>query len=495
VDAGWVVPHFEKMLYDNALLARVYLHWWRLTGSTVGRRIAEETCDFMVGRLGTTQGGLASSLDADTSVDGHAVEGATYVWTPAQLVDVLGPDHGAWVAALTGVTEAGTFEHGSSTLQLTRDVWAAPEPAPSGEGVASEAAVRTQSGEGAGAGAVAVAAAPSGEGVASEAATRTQSGEGAGAGAGQADDAQRWQEARARLREARGTRPQPTRDDKVVAAWNGLAIAALAECGGLLDRPDLLDAARNAADLLLELHVVDGVLRRVSRDGAVGAPEGVLEDYADVVEGLLALHAATGEARWVEAVGPLVSSLLELFWREMDDGTAGFTDVPHASPDPVLHTASGGRVSAADPTDNAYPSGVFAAAGVLLSWAALTGDARCREVAEAALASARQIGGAAPRFAGWGLAVAEAALDGPREVAVVGVPDDDRAHALRLEALRGTAPGLVLAAGAPGEHPVVPLLEGRGLRDGSAAAYPCRGFVCDLPVTQPDQLRAFTRPR
>jgi uncharacterized protein YyaL (SSP411 family) len=443
-DAAWVVPHFEKMLYDNALLARVYLHWWRLTGSPVGRRIAEETCDFMVSRLGTVQGGLASSLDADTLVDGHSIEGATYVWTPQQLVDVLGPDDGAWVAQLTAVTPGGTFEHGTSTLQLARDVWAA-------------------------------ASAPSGERA--------------------TDDARRWTSARDRLRQARATRPQPSRDHKVVAAWNGLAIAALAECGALLDCPDLLDAARSAADLLIELHLVDGVLRRVSRDGTVGVPEGVLEDYADVIEGLLALHAATGEARWLEAARPLVTSLLDRFWRVDHDGAPGFTDVPHESPDPLLHNASGGRVNAADPTDNAYPSGVVAAAGALLSWAALTGDGRCREVAEAALASARQIGSAAPRFAGWGLAVAEAALDGPREVAVVGAPDDDRAHSLRLEALRGTAPGLVLAAGAPGADPVVPLLEGRGLRDGRPAAYPCRGFVCDLPVTQPEQLRAFARPR
>jgi uncharacterized protein YyaL (SSP411 family) len=116
-------------------------------------------------------------------------------------------------------------------------------------------------------------------------------------------------------------------------------------------------------------------------------------------------------------------------------------------------------------------------------------------VAEAALATAGTIGGAAPRFAGWGLAVAEAALDGPREVAVVGATDDDRARALRLEALRGTAPGLVVAAGAADQQPVVPLLEGRGLRDGAPTAYPCRGFVCDLPVTEPDQLRGFTRAR
>jgi uncharacterized protein YyaL (SSP411 family) len=260
-----VVPHFEKMLYDNALLLRAYLHWWRLTGSATGWRIAEETCDFMVSRLGTPEGGLASALDADTVVDGHSVEGATYVWTPQQLQAVLGPEDGAWVAELTGVTEQGTFEHGTSTLQLLRDVWV--------EGAAERAA-----------------------------------------------GDERWRSARERLRAARATRPQPARDDKVVAAWNGLAIAALAECGALLDRPDLVEAARRAASLLLEVHVVDGSLRRVSRDGSVGAPQGVLEDYADVVEGLLALHAATGEPRWLDGARPLVLTILDRFWRPGGDG-------------------------------------------------------------------------------------------------------------------------------------------------------------------------------
>ncbi|HET8614446.1 MAG TPA: thioredoxin domain-containing protein [Actinomycetales bacterium] len=499
VDADWVVPHFEKMLYDNALLARVYLHWWRLTGAATGRRIAEETCDFLVARLGTADGGMASSLDADTLVEGRGgprnLEGATYVWTPTQLVDVLGPDDGAWVAELTGVTPSGTFEHGTSTLQLLRDVWASDTSVPAPElGQPSDA--KTASWRELG---------------------QPSSGRG-GLVEGKPDEAERWTAARERLRQARAERPQPGRDDKVVAAWNGLAIAALAECGALLDRPGLLDAARAAADLLLRVHLVDGRLRRVSRDGVVGAPEGVLEDYGDVVEGLVALHAATGEARWLRAAGDLVERMLQLFWREgeadardepePDDVAPGnaersvsgsaaghFTDVPYASPDPVLHGAAGGRVGAADPTDNAYPSGVFAAAGALLSWAALTGDARCREVAEQALSAARQIGAAAPRFAGWGLAVCEAVLDGPREVAVVGEPDDESARSLRLESLLGSAPGLVVAAGAPGQRPVVPLLEGRGLRHGVAAAYPCRGFVCDLPVTSPEQLRPFTRPR
>src|SRR3954452_24848735 len=219
VDAAWVVPHFEKMLYDNALLARVYLHWWRLTGEPTGARIAEETCDWMVATLGTAQGGLASSLDADTTLRGtdgavHSVEGFTYVWTPAQLLDVLGTQDAAWAGALLKVTPQGTFEHGRSTLQFERDVWLDPQ------------------------------------------------------------ERARWEEVRATLLAARERRPQPTRDDKVVAAWNGLAIAALAETGALLARPDLVDAAVRAAELLRAVHLVNEEgqgrrvrLRRVSRDG------------------------------------------------------------------------------------------------------------------------------------------------------------------------------------------------------------------------------------
>ncbi|HVN13824.1 MAG TPA: thioredoxin domain-containing protein, partial [Kineosporiaceae bacterium] len=201
VDAGWVVPHFEKMLYDNAQLARVYLHWWRLTGEPTGARVALETCDWMVAALRTPEGGFASSLDADTPLrdaDGgvHGVEGFTYVWTPGQLLDVLGPQDAAWAEPLLRVTPQGTFEHGRSTLQLDRDVWADP------------------------------------------------------------GEAGRWKVVRARLLSARARRPQPGRDDKVVAAWNGLAIAALAETGALLGRPDLVEAAVRAADLLLAVHLV-----------------------------------------------------------------------------------------------------------------------------------------------------------------------------------------------------------------------------------------------
>ncbi|MEJ5946262.1 thioredoxin domain-containing protein [Pseudokineococcus basanitobsidens] len=438
VDAAWVVPHFEKMLYDNALLARAYLHWWRLTGEPTGARVAAETCDWLLAALRTPEGGFASSLDADTVVGpegagGHGVEGATYVWTPAQLVEVLGPDDGAWAAVLLGVTAEGTFEHGTSTARLTRDPWADPA------------------------------------------------------------DAERWTGVRARLRAAREARPQPARDDKVVTAWNGLAVAALAEAGALLGRPDLLAAAVRCADLLLAVHVDDeGRWRRVSRDGRAGAPRAVLEDLGDLAEGLVALHAATGDAAWAETAEALCEEVLAEHVGA--DGT--LTDVPASGGDDVL--ARLGDVT--DPTDGAVPSGTSAAAGALLSVAALTGADRLRAAAERALAPAGALTGSAPRFAGWALAVAEAALDGPREVAVLGSAAGDdadgRAAADRLHAtaLAGTAPGLVVSRGTPGSLQP-PLLAHRGLLDGRAAAYVCRGHVCAAPTADADVLAAAVGAR
>jgi uncharacterized protein YyaL (SSP411 family) len=414
VDADWVVPHFEKMLYDNALLLRAYTHLWRATGSHLARRVALETADWMLRELRTPQGGLASALDADT--DG--VEGATYVWTPGQLTDVLGADDGAWAADLLSVTTAGTFEHGASTLQLRHD------PA----------------------------------------------------------DPARWQRVREALLAARNDRPQPARDDKVVAAWNGLAVAGLAEAGALLDRPDLVAAADAVADLLLSVHQVEGRLRRVSRGGVVGHPAGVLEDYADVAEGLLALFAVTGNASRLAAAG----ELLEVVLTQFGDGDGGFFDTAHDAADPQLAPLRRPQ----DPTDNATPSGQAAAAGALLSFAAYTGSSRHREAAEGALAVYTRLAAGHARFAGWGLAVAEAMADGPREVAVVGDPADPATRLLHRVALAGTAPGAVVAIGHPGSATGagVPLLADRPLVDGQPAAYVCRHFTCDAPTADPDTL-------
>lgn len=424
VDREWVIPHFEKMLYDNALLCRVYAHLWRITGSDLARRVALETADFMVRELRTPEGGFASALDADSALadgSGKHAEGAYYVWTPGQLREVLGAEDAEFAMRYFGVTEEGTFEHGSSVLQLPQDA-----------GVA---------------------------------------------------DAGRVSSVRERLLAAREQRPRPGRDDKIVAAWNGLAIAALAEVGGYFDRPDLVERATEAADLLVRLHMDDGArLTRTSRDGHAGANAGVLEDYADVAEGFLALASVSGEGAWLEFAGFLLDIVLDRF-----TGPEGqLYDTAHDAERLIRRPQ--------DPTDNAAPSGWTAAAGALLSYAAHTGSEAHRTEAERALGVVKALGPRAPRFTGWGLATAEALLDGPREVAVVGVPGDAGMRNLHKAALLGTAPGAVVAAGAPGGDEF-PLLADRPLVDGKPAAYVCRHFVCAAPVTEVEALRRELGPQ
>ncbi|MFP8887525.1 thioredoxin domain-containing protein [Streptomyces mangrovi] len=435
VDAAWTVPHFEKMLYDNALLCRVYAHLWRANGSERARRVALETADFMVRELRTPQGAFASALDADSDDGtGRHREGAYYVWTPAELREVLGEEDAEPAAAHFGVTEEGTFEEGASVLRL-----------PDTDGPA---------------------------------------------------DAGRIESVRRRLLDARSARPRPGRDDKAVAAWNGLAIAALAETGAYFDRPDLVEAATAAADLLVAVHLdADGRLARTSRDGAAGSGTGVLEDYGDVAEGFLALYSVTGESCWLELAGTLLETVLRHF--TADDGTLYDTadDAERLIRRPQ------------DPTDNAAPSGWTAAAAALLSYAAHTGSSRHREAAERALGVVTALAPRVPRFIGWGLAAAEAALDGPREIAVVGPAGDPATAVLHRTALLATAPGAVVALGEPSadggrgagggtgggagdvaDEETPALLRDRPLLDGRPAAYVCRHFACDAPTADPERL-------
>ncbi|WP_411148222.1 thioredoxin domain-containing protein [Streptomyces sp. A30] len=417
VDRDWIVPHFEKMLYDNALLCRVYAHLWRATGSELARRVALETADFMVRELRTNEGGFSSALDADSDDGtGRHVEGAYYVWTPEQLREALGAEDAELAVQYFGVTEEGTFEHGSSVLQLPQqDVFF---------------------------------------------------------------DAERIASVRERLLHKRSERSAPGRDDKVVAAWNGLAIAALAETGAYFDRPDLVEAALGAADLLVRLHLDDHArLARTSKDGQVGANAGVLEDYADVAEGFLSLASVTGEGVWLDFAGFLLDHVLARF---ADDSGSLYDTAADA--EQLIRRPQ-------DPTDNAAPSGWSAAAGALLSYAAQTGAEPHRTAAEKALGVVKALGPHVPRFIGWGLAVAEALLDGPREVAVVGPSlDDEGTRALHRTALLGTAPGAVVAVGTP-DSDELPLLADRSLSNGEPTAYVCRNFTCDAPTTDPDRLR------
>jgi uncharacterized protein YyaL (SSP411 family) len=408
VDHAWVVPHFEKMLYDNALLLRGYLHWWRRTGSPLAERVARETADFLLRDLRTVEGGFASALDADT--DG--VEGLTYAWTREQLREVLGTD-AAEAAQMFEITDDGTFEHGASTLQLLTD------PA----------------------------------------------------------DPDRWADLRTRLFAARTIRPQPARDDKVVTAWNGLAIAGLAEAGLLLDEPRYRAAAVDCAQLLLDVHLAGGRLRRTSRDGIAGGAAGVLEDYGDLADGLLTLHQVSVDPRWLAATGGLLDTALAHF----GDGAGGFFDTADDAEQLVRRPR--------DPADNATPSGASALITALVAYAALTGSAEHRAAAEAGLRQVGEQAAGQPRFFGWALAAAEALVDGPVQIAIVGEPDGGP---LTDTAWRLRPPGAVVLSAAP-DSAGLPLLADRPLIAGRPAAYVCRGMVCDLPVTEVAALERLLR--
>ena len=404
VDRQWVVPHFEKMLYDNALLLGVYARW----GTALGERAAGETADFLVRELGTAEGGFAAALDADSEGE----EGRFYVWTPDQLVEALGADDGRWAGSLLEVTAGGTFEHGKSTLQLLRDP----------------------------------------------------------------DDAVRWALVRVRLSAARDERVRPSRDDKVVAAWNGMAIVSLCDAGRLLGREELVDAAVRAGRLLAELHLgADGLLLRVSRDGAAGRHRGVLEDHGCVAHGFLALAGATGDVSWLDRARSVLDHALERF--RADDG--GFYD-----------TASDAEALVArprDPSDNASPSGTSAMVHALLAAAAMTGEGRYRQAAEEALGTVAALAVQAPRFAGWSLAAAEALASGPLEVAVVGPAGTARDE---LERTARRAPGVTVVVSGTGDNGI-PLLDARGPVGGDPAAYVCREMVCERPVTTVAELRTL----
>ncbi len=408
VDNAWVVPHFEKMLYDNALLLRAYAHWARRTGDPLAGRIATQTAGFLLDEL--ADGAMfTSSLDADA--DGK--EGSTYVWTPGQLTEVLGANDGGWAAEVFAVTESGTFELGTSVLQFPADP----------------------------------------------------------------DDLQRLDRVRTALLAARLNRPQPGRDDKVVTSWNGLAITALAEASVALGDPGLAQAARRCAQALLDLHVVDGRLRRASLGGVVGDSAAILEDYAMLATGLLALYQLAAEETWLTAAGELIDTALLHFADPQRPGR--WFDTADDAEQLMLRPG--------DPLDGATPSGASSIAEALLTAAHLVDGDRAERYLRAAadaLSAHSVLLERAPRSAGHWLAVAESAVRGPLQVAVACDPSRSEllANARRL------APGGAIVVG--GERDSSALLAGRDRVAGADAAYVCRGRLCDLPVTRATELAA-----
>jgi hypothetical protein len=374
VDEQWLVPHFEKMLYDNALLVPAYLHGWLVTGKERYRDVAEQTLDYVVRELRLPGGGFASSQDADT--DG--VEGLTYTWIAEEGVPA---------------EQLQPFEHGRSIVR------------------------------------------------------------------GELDD-----ETRAQLLRTREQRPQPPLDDKVIASWNGLALAALAEGARRLERDDLLRAAVDLGELLDA-----DPLWRTMRDGRAKHPA-YLDDYANVAHGFLELHVATGELRWLVAARRVALQAVELF---ADDERGGFFLTPAGGEELVARRK--------ELDDNPTPSGNSMLAYVLLRLARIWGDDELERRAAGVLRLVRDVMPRAPSAFAWALCALDFYLSPPREIAIAGGADSEVARA----ALRGFEPNAAVAFG-PSED--VPLLAGKGLVDGKPAVYVCERFACQAPVTDPAAL-------
>jgi uncharacterized protein YyaL (SSP411 family) len=378
VDDRWLVPHFEKMLYDNALLASVYLHAWVVTGEGRYRRIVEETLDYLVRELRLPEGGFASAQDADTA----GVEGLTYTWEPDEV------DDPGWLQPFEG--------RGIIRADLPPD-------------------------------------------------------------------------AKQKLLEERQRREQPSRDDKVVTAWNGLVLAAFAEAASRLDRPDYLQVALDLARFLQEeMTGENGLLFRTYRDGAAKI-EGYLEDYANVANALLELHWATGDLRWLEEARA-VADRAERFW---DEERGGYFVDDH-----------GLIARRKEFDDHPTPSGNSMMAFVLLRLGRIYGDAEMENRGRGVLRLARPLLERAPTAVGHLLCALHLHFSPPREVAVVGASEE-----LRKAALDGFQPSTVFAF-APEPTDAVPLLAAKGLVGGRPAAYVCERFACQAPVTSPDELRA-----
>jgi uncharacterized protein YyaL (SSP411 family) len=427
-DPIWLVPHFEQMLYDNAQLARTYLRAWAtLPGRERPaidryREVAVGVLEYLLRELRRDDGTFAASQDADT--DG--VEGATFTWTADDVRAILGEAFEEF-AAVYGVRDAGNWEGRTILSRL--------QPA-----VAEDGSI--------------------------DAAREA-----------------RLAAARARLLAVRAARPQPARDDKALAAWNGLAIGAFADAARLLADVEAAAAARYreaatvaAEAILAGLRSADGRLGRSWKDGRASG-EGVLDDYADLADGLLALYEATFDERWFRAARELADAIVAHF----PDPAGGFFDT--ADDHETLVTRP------KDPQDNATPAGGSMAARVLLRLAALTGESRYRTAAETALGTVTPYLARYPTgFANW-LSAASLAVNAIVELAIVGDPREPATQALLAEARRGEPPNLVVAVSADPNASAVPLLRDRTRIDGRPTAYVCRDFACRLPVVDPAGLR------
>ena len=425
-DAFWLVPHFEKMLYDNALLARLYLHAWQITGRNLYRRITEETLDYVLREMTDPLGGFYSAQDADS----EGVEGKFFVWTPEEIREVLGEADGNLLGGFYGVTDAGNFE-GANILNIPQ----APE------GFALE------------------------HGISEDELTALIA------------------RGKPKLLEEREKRIHPFRDDKVIASWNGLMLRAFAEAGAALKRPDYLAAASANGHFLNQQMVVDGGLLRTYREGQAKIP-GYLEDYACVADGFLALYEATFRQEWLDRAVALTNRMISLFW---DEGVGGFYDT--GSEHESLVTRPRDVFDNAQPCGGSVASEVLLKLAIITGdedynlKASQPLRALSRLMTQAPGGAAYWLGVldfyvSMPR---------EIAVVGDLENEDTGaLRDAIYRRYLPNKVLVGTTGDGENADDAPGYE--MPLLADRGMIDGRATAYVCQNYVCQLPVIDPESL-------
>jgi len=424
-DNDWLVPHFEKMLYDNALLSRVYLHAWQVTGRPLYKQIVTETLDYVVREMRHEAGGFYSSLDADSEGE----EGKFYVWQPAEIREVLGDELTADIFMLAyDVTERGNWE-GKNILNVNREL--------------AEVARLAK--------------------ISEEETTRLLTA------------------ARQTLYEERAKRIWPGLDDKVLTAWNGLMLAAFAEAGRVLDRPDYTAVAvQNAEFLYQTMRQENGRLWRTWKAGHEARYNGYLEDYAYLGDGLLALYQTTFDQRWFDWAQELAELMLTHFCDEQD---GGFFDTADD------HEALIFRPK--DLQDNAVPSGNAMACHLLLQLSLYTGNGRYHDIAQATVSAVYGAMSQYPTgFAHW-LCATTFLLSEPQEIAIIGEPAAADTQALLAVVREQYRPHQVTAAAVPDSPAAetIPLLVNRSQIDGQATAYVCRQFACQRPVTTAEELR------
>jgi uncharacterized protein YyaL (SSP411 family) len=422
VDAIWLTPHFEKMLYDNAQLLRTYLHAWQVTQRPLFRRVVEETIDYVLREMTAADGGFYSTQDADS--EGH--EGKYFVWSQQEIEALLDPHIAAIFGDYFGVSARGNFE-GKSILSVVRSVEQVAQRFQVDEETVKAAVAR----------------------------------------------------GRTLLFAQREMRIKPGRDEKILTEWNGLMIHALAECGVVLDRPDALAAAIRAADFILAtMSQPDGRLYRSYKDGQARF-NAYLEDYAAFIRALIALYEATFDLRWLGEA----TRLAQLMDEQFRDQAGGFFQTG------VDHEQLVARRK--DFVDNAIPSGNSLAAEALLRLAIFLDKPAYRTEAGRILLMMKDAMARQPTGFGRLLGVLDAYLAPSQEIAIVGASEDAGTVALLREVRRHFLPHAVLAFTPPEVASVLPLLQGRTLVDGNAAAYVCENYACKLPVTSAEALAAL----